>query len=127
MNTYLQVLKRFGATTIASDCDARDSALMLELVTGSADLGARATLCPITLATIGLEWPHVREIAAELGAERIARDVAAFRASMMRQRVLAAFTAAAPADVEHVTMGYDARFHAVQASGTGLPGSIEEC
>lgn len=50
--------------------DARDAQLFLEL--GTRELGARATLCPIMLATIGLDWEAVKAIACDMvGAWRV--------------------------------------------------------
>jgi hypothetical protein len=102
MNSYLQTLKRFGATTIAGDYhamrgDARDAAIMAELAQGTKDLGARATLCPVMLATIGLEWDAVQAVARSMAG--------AWRVNPTARAIL----------------------EAVQRSGTGRAGSVEEC
>lgn len=98
MNSYLETLKRFGVTTItgvrgAIDDDRQDAALMLELARGSAEIG-RATLAPVTLATIGLDSGSMRTIARELAADHLERLA-------MAHKVLCAFKTRA-SDVEHI-------------------------
>jgi predicted transcriptional regulator len=77
--------------------DARDADLMSELAQGTKELGARATLCPIMLATIGLEWDAVQAVARSMAG--------AWRVNPTARAIL----------------------EAVQRSGTGRPGSVEEC
>lgn len=71
-----------------------DNAIMLELALGSLEIG-RATLCPVTLATIGLPSSEMVAIARELREERKDR---ALEALTMAHKVLCAFKAR-PADV----------------------------
>lgn len=91
--------------------DMRDAALMLELAQGSAELGCRAVAAPITLATIGLEWPAVKAIAAELKVEQThtesARRVRSAFADWNAAMALAAVNNGAGADereITHVTL-----------------------
>jgi hypothetical protein len=55
-----------GNLGMAARDDWRDAALMLELAQGTRELGARATLCPIMLASIGLDWEAVKAIARSM-------------------------------------------------------------
>jgi hypothetical protein len=90
---------RMGSEQIESyDAAHRsEAAIMAELAQGTKDLGARATLCPVMLATIGLEWSAVQAVARSMAG--------AWRVNPTARAIL----------------------EAVQRSGTGRPGSVEEC
>lgn len=82
---------------------ARDEAIMAELAHSSREIG-RATLCPVTLASIGLPAAEYRAIAKAKRLDREARELAALAE---RHRILAAFKAGASSvlDLEYCPHG----------------------
>lgn len=85
----------------------------------------RGTLTPVSLATVGLSHFEWRKIGVELADEQDARKLATAEGRLFDSLHGVDVVELQWSDFEHITL--QSRFDAVQASGTGLPGSIEEC